>query len=389
MLFDDDLDEEYEERAAGSSAPAIPREHLLPPRESVLCLGHEDVEADLLQQVENNRVPHAMILAGPEGIGKATFAYRFARYMLAHGAAGGGDQGGGLFGEALPAVAPVTMDLPANHPDLRKVIAGAHPDLLTVERQFDDKRGRFKGSLDVEQVRRIPPFMRMTAAQGGWRVVIVDDADTMTRSAQNAILKILEEPPPQALLLLVTHRPGLMLPTIRSRCRMVHFNAPRADIFARLLRNDHPDLTTADIDTLYAIAGGSVGQGLRLVNEGGLEAIGKVMMLLRDWPRWDWPQIHMLADAMSRPGQENSLQSFQEVLQWVVDSILRAKARGVSLTGLLDNDGLNRMLADSSLAQWTERRDALYAHFQTADHASLSRKHLVAGAFWALAGATG
>jgi DNA polymerase-3 subunit delta' len=333
-------------------------------------------------------VPHAMIFAGPEGIGKATFAYRMARYMLSRGTQDTEPQGAGLFGEALPAAPLTTMDLPTDHPDVRKVISGAHPDLLSVERQFDEKRGRYKGSLDVEQVRRIPPFMRMTAAQGGWRVVIVDDADTMTRSAQNAILKILEEPPPHALLMLVTHRPGLMLPTIRSRSRVINFTPPEPAIFTRLLRTDHPDLTTSDIDTLYAITGGSVGQALRLVNEGGLEAISKVMMLLCGWPQWDWPQIHSLAEAMSRPGQEDSQQAFQDVMQWVIDSMLRAKARNAALTGPLAMDQLQAMLAHYDLGQWMAIRDTLYAHFETATYASLDRRHAVMGAFWAWSAAS-
>lgn len=382
MLFDDfeDEDKDDELRAA---APVERRESLAPPRESLLCLGHDDVEKSLLAQVAQDRLPHAIVFAGPEGIGKATFAYRFARYILAHGPGGNeADAGPGLFGEALPpAVAPENMGLPADHPDVRKVAAGAHPDLLTVERQFDEKRGRFKGILDVEQARRIPPFMSRTAAQGGWRVVIVDDADTMNRNAQNAILKILEEPPARALLILIAHRPGMLIPTIRSRSRIVNFQAPTPELFARLLRADHPDLTTRELDTLYAIAGGSVGQGTRLLAEGGLEAVDKVMGLFHGWPQWDWPQIHMLADVMSRPGQEDSLQSFQDVMMWTVQSLLRARARGTALAGPLANDALQRMLAHYSLPQWLEITDALRAHFDTATHANLDRRHTVMGAF--------
>ncbi|MBU0800803.1 MAG: DNA polymerase III subunit delta' [Alphaproteobacteria bacterium] len=385
MLFDDFEDEDEDDKPA---AAIERRAGLAVPRLSSLCLGHEKVEGDLLTQIEQGRVPHAMIFAGTEGIGKATFAYRMARYMLSRGSADTEDAGPGLFGEPLPAAKVESMSLSVDHPDVRKVASGAHPDLLTVERQFDEKRGRFKGALDVEQVRRIPPFMRMTAAQGGWRVVVVDDADTMTRSAQNAILKVLEEPPPHALLMLITHRPGLMLPTIRSRSRMVHFEPPTPEIFARLLRADHPDLATRDIDTLYAIAGGSVGQGLRLLAEGGLEAVDKIMGLLHGWPQWDWPQIHMLADVMSRPGQDDSLQSFQDVWLWIIDSMLRAKARGQgALPGPLANDAVSRMLGHYSLPQWMAIRDALHSHFDTANHASLDRRHTVMGTFWAFAAA--
>lgn len=385
MLFDDFEDEPDTDDDV--SATAIERrEGLEPPRLSHLCLGHEAVEAALLPQIEQNRVPHALIFAGPEGIGKATFAFRLARFMFSRGIPDA-DAGAGLFGESLAPPPVTSLSIPTDHPDFRKVASGGHPDLLTVERQYDEKRGRYKGSLDVEQVRRIPPFMRMTAGQGGWRIVIVDDADTMTRSAQNAILKILEEPPAHALLILVAHRPGLMLPTIRSRSRLITFEILDRDNFARILRQDHPALSDRDIDTLHAISGGSAGQGLRLVTEGGLEAVDKVMGLLHDWPQWNWPQIHMLADIMSKPGQEDSLQAFQDVLSWIIDSLLRTKARGTPLTGPLGSEALNRILAHYSLAEWLAIADALKTHFKTATEGNLDRRHLVLGAFSAFTNA--
>ena len=389
MLFDDpDGERDDDDRdAAAPPGETARREGLQPPRQSVLCLGHENVENDILPQIDGGRIPHAMIFAGPEGIGKSTFAFRLARYLFSRGTPG--DDAGGLFGEMLPAVpAAGDMNLPPDHPDFRKVASGGHPDLLTVERQFDEKRGRFKGILDVEQVRRIPPFMRMTAAQGGWRIVIVDDADTMNRAAQNAILKILEEPPPNALLLLIAHNPGQLIPTIRSRCRMVAFEPLDTAVFTRILRENHPALSDKEITTLHAIAGGSAGQGLRLVTEGGLEAVDKVMGLLHGWPSWDWPQIHLMADVISKPGQDDSLQAFQDVLLWIVRSLLQAKARGQALTGpLAGNDALQRMLAHYSLAQFLAVSDAVHDHFATAEHANLDRRHTVMGAFSALSGA--
>lgn len=378
MLFDDFEDDETEEK----QSPAVERrEGLVSPRESSLCLGHEKIEHDLLALIEQNRLPHALIFAGPEGIGKSTFAFRLARFLLARGPIGGADAGPGLFGDALPVAKATDMAVAADHPDFRKVASGAHPDMLVVERQFDEKKQKFKGVVDVEQVRRIAPFMTRTAAQGGWRIVIVDDADTMNRNAANALLKILEEPPANALLILIAHRPGALLPTIRSRSRFIAFDPPPLDIFTRLLRADHPDLTTADIATLHAIAEGSPGQGIRLLAEGGLESVHKVMTLLHSWPQWDWPQIHTQAEAMARAGQDENLQSFRDVMLWIVQSLLRAKARGAALTCPLDNEALKRMLAHYSLPQWMAIADALQAHFDTAQFANLDRRHAVMGAF--------
>lgn len=387
MLFDDFEEEQDDDKE--SASPAEIREGLQLPRLSTLCLGHEMIEAALMPQIASGRVPHAMIFAGPEGIGKATFAYRLARYMLARGTGGDdADAGGGLFGEMLPPPPPATtLDIPADNLDFQRIAAASHSDMLVVERQYDEDKQRYKGAVDVDSVRRIAPFMGLKASQGGWRVVIVDDADTMTEEAQNAILKILEEPPAKALLILVTHRPGRLLPTIRSRCRFIRFEAPQMADFSRLMRENHPDLTTRELETLYGITEGSVGRSLRLCGEGGLEAVTNVVGLMHDWPTWNWTQIHTLAEVMSKPGQDDTLDAFRQVMQWLADSLLQAKARGAALTGPLDNEVLNRMLAHHSLAQWLEMADGLRAHFETAQRANLDRRHAVMGAFSVLSAA--
>ena len=163
------------------------------PREATDLIGHMAVDAMLQGLVNGGAMPHAVIFAGSAGIGKATAAFRLARLLLAR---------------------PGAADDVA-----RKVASGGHPDLLVVERPHDDRKDRRRDAVDIDSIRRIAPFMHMTASQdGGWRVAIVDDADTMTTQAQNAILKILEEPPSRAVLILVCHRIGGLIPTIRSRC---------------------------------------------------------------------------------------------------------------------------------------------------------------------------
>lgn len=324
MSMFDDFDED-DLADEGSVTPASSSGGLQPPRLMPETLGHNDIEAQLLELINSKHLPHALIFAGSEGIGKATFAYRLARYLLKHGK--NEEEGGGLFGEPLPAAKAENLNVDMNDQVCRMISAAGHPDLLTVEREFDEKKGRFKGSVGIEPVRRIAPFMHMTASFNGWRIAIVDDADTMTNEAQNAILKILEEPPAQALLILVCHRPGMMIPTIRSRCRVIHFQPLALDVFSNLLRRLEPGLRDSDLATLYAITGGSAGQGIRLIEEGGLEVIYKVSALLNQWPQWDWPQIHGLADNLSKPGQEDSYQSFVEVLLWSIESLVRARAR--------------------------------------------------------------
>jgi len=373
--FDDDLIDELE------GEPAATANHLVPPRQMTDCIGHSAVEEKLLGLIDSGKMPHALIFSGQNGIGKATLAFRLARYLFKHGVESGQSGDGGLFGDDLPKETHDNLSIDPADPVFSQVASGGHADLLVIERLFDEKKNRYKGSVEVDEVRKITPFMRKTASQGGWRIVIVDDADTMNRNAQNAILKILEEPPANALLVLVCHRLGTMIPTIRSRCRVIDFQPLSADDFGTLIKRDHGNLPQSDIDAVYAIAGGSVGRALQIIEEGGLEAVSKVMGLLHSWPEWQWSQIHVLADGMSRPGQENSLQAFQDVMLWVVESLLRAQARGIAPPRALDNEVTQKLLAHFSLHDWIEIASQLKEHFDTVQHANLDKRHAVLGAF--------
>ena len=225
------------------------------PRAQADLIGHETAEAALLAAWNSGRLPHAWLMTGPRGIGKATLAYRFARFVLAGG--DGRSAGGGLFG-AEPTSGGLALS-----PDssvFRRVAAGSHPDLLIVEKGVDPKSGREKSAIGVEDARAIAGFLALTPAEGGWRVVVVDSADEMTRNAANAILKTLEEPPPRSLLLLVCHAPGRIPSTIRSRCRRLALPPLAEDAVTRLLAGFLPE---ADDETRAALARmgeGSVGQ---------------------------------------------------------------------------------------------------------------------------------
>ncbi len=377
MLFDeidDDIDSDGE---AAALADAEAGGGLLPPREMTTCTGQSALEQALLTMAQGERMPHALIFAGPEGVGKATMAFRLARYLFKHGHTDK-NAGGGLFGEALPEEKPTSLSIPADDTVFRQVAAGGHPDLMTIERARDEKTGKIKSGVAVDSVRKVAPFMRMTASQGGWRIAIIDDADTMNRNAQNALLKILEEPPKNALLILVTHRIGALIPTIRSRCHVVHIPPLSREDFAMLIRAEHPATNAADIDTLYAITAGSAGQGLKIAEEGGLEALDQVVHMLESAAP-DWPAIHKLADKLARAGAENAYRAFCDVLLWSNESLLRAKACETPPPEALMP--LTPMLARYSLEEWIKICETLRDHFETFNRANLDKRQAVLGAF--------
>ena len=179
------------------------------PRATAVLFGHADAEAALLAAYRSGRVPHAFLIAGPKGIGKATLAYRMARFVLAHPDPA-----------AREVQAATSLAVDAEHPVARRIAAQAQPDLLILERTLNDK-GVLRKQIAVEDVRRTVAFFGSTAGEGGWRIAIVDAVDELNRSGANALLKVLEEPPQRALLLLVSHSAARVPPTLRSRCRIL------------------------------------------------------------------------------------------------------------------------------------------------------------------------
>ena len=205
------------------------------PRANPDLIGHEGAERELRRLDEIGRLPHAILLSGPRGIGKATLAFRLARFLLATG-------------EERNAVAEGGLAIDPESGVFRRVAAGGHADLLTVERAYDARRRRLRGEIVVEDAREITGFFRLTAAEEGWRIVIVDGAEEMNRSAANALLKVLEEPPRRALLLLISHSPGRLLPTIRSRCRRFALAALGDPAVMLLLRRYRPELAEPEAE---------------------------------------------------------------------------------------------------------------------------------------------
>lgn len=276
---------------------------MIPPRANPELFGHAAAEAALAAAMASGRMHHAWLITGPEGIGKATLAYRFARRLFAGPSPDG------------------SLALDPAHPAFKRVAAGSHADLLVVERAVDEKTKRRRAEIVVDDARAIGHFLHLTAAEGGWRVVIVDGADVMNRNAANALLKMLEEPPPRAILLLLAASPGRLLATIRSRCRRLALDRLADALVERLLREAMPDLQ--DVAGVVALAGGSIGRALALAEGDGLacaklaeEALGGVPAL----------RAHSLADAVLK--LEDGFALFMTLLRARLAERVAARARG-------------------------------------------------------------
>jgi len=336
-------------------------------------LGQADAETSFLSAFNSGKLPHAWLICGPNGIGKATLAHRIARFVLTQG--GPIDDGPGLFGDALPSTDPTSLATDLENPVCRRIIAGSHSDFLHIQRSEDEKTGKLRKEITVNEVRAVGSFLSMTPAEGGWRVVVIDSADEMNTNAANAVLKVLEEPPKRALLLLVSHNPGRLLPTTRSRCRRLVLKPLAERTIADLLAEYDPEILPQDATELAQIADGSIGRALDLADEGGLEVYREINGILETLPQLDIPRLHKLGDKLAR---DNTGQLFERACElinrWLVD-VIRGSATG------------GQQSAITSLDPWIEVWENTGRLFQQTKGLNLDRKQVILNTFLSIEGA--
>src|SRR3954454_12397546 len=280
------------------------------PRETGALFGHREAELALLNAYRSGRIPHAWLIGGPQGIGKATLAYRMGRVVLAHpdplASRGQGAE---------------KLQLDPSHPVARHVAAGAHGGLLTLERTLNDK-GVMRTVITVDETRETISFFGSTAAVEGWRVCVVDAVDELNANAANALLKILEEPPQQSLFLLVSHAPARVLATIKSRCRRLSLRALSTDDVMHAAA-EATGMDAADPALREAAAGseGSVSRTLMLLGGDGLQLQSRTAALLASLPRIDPGELHALGDALGTSDRVALASFLDSIERWVAERL--------------------------------------------------------------------
>jgi DNA polymerase-3 subunit delta' len=329
------------------------------PRETHVLFGQSAVETTLLNAYRSGRIPHAFLIVGPKGIGKATLAYRMARFVMAHP------------DPAAPEVQKASsLAVSENDPVARRIAAQGQPDLLIIERVVNDK-GVLHKLIRVEDVRETVPFFGSTAREGGWRIAIVDAVDELNASGANALLKVLEEPPERALLLLVSHSASRVLPTIRSRCRILTLRPLEpADLGAAIAAATGRN--AADPETVQAVAAadGSVARALAMLDGDALELRQHASAMLDRLPATDTKALHALGEAIAGTDAAPLSAFLDTVNDW--------------LSAQLDQEqgGIARL---NRLAEASER---INEAVRDAETYNLERKPLVFSVFGLLAEAT-
>jgi DNA polymerase III subunit delta' len=284
------------------------------PRLTRRLLGQDAAEQRLVAAYLSGRLHHAWLLAGPRGIGKATLAYRFARFLFSHP------------DPAAFSAPPHNLDVAPKHPAVALVTARSHPDLLVVQRAFDPKIERLKSAISVEVSREASHFFSLSPAMGGWRVCIVDAADDLNGEAANALLKILEEPPARSVFVIVAHAPGRLLATIRSRCIKLDLKplATSAVIEALVELGAGRDSSSDEIAAIAALAQGSPGRALALIGSQGARLFLKFQELASQPPPFARSGLIEIASHLKRVDAAEDFPVFSDLMcDWIAATARR------------------------------------------------------------------
>jgi DNA polymerase III subunit delta' len=310
--------------------------------------GHDEALEFLAQTYRSGKSHHAILIEGPEGIGKATLAFRFANHVLSH---------------ADPKSAPETIGPPdPGSLAYRQIVAGASHNLLHLTRPYDEKAGRLKQAITIEEVRKAGKFFAQTSGSDNWRIVIVDTADDLNRNAANAILKILEEPPKRAMFLVLSHSPGKLLPTIRSRCLPLKLRPLSGDDLQLALSGLGFEIAAEHREQLVRQSGGSVAEALKLVNYGGLDILAAFDEVLLAKNADQRRALHKLADALSARGSDTIFNFFvANLFRRIEDDARNAALRGAlaQAEGLASLSSTLREKVDTAIAYNLDRKQTI------------------------------
>ncbi|GGO30528.1 DNA polymerase III subunit delta' [Gemmobacter aquaticus] len=287
------------------------------PRETAHLFGHEAAQAEFLASYTAGRLHHGWMITGPRGLGKATLAWRLARFLLATPA-----DDGGMF--APPP--PTSLDIPDDHPVARRLAALSEPRLYLLRRGLNDKDTQPSQEILVKEVRKLKEYFALSAADGGRRVAIVDSADELNTNAANALLKLLEEPPAGVTFFLIAHQPSALLPTIRSRCRELRLSALHPHEMAAALAQAGTEVT--DPQAMAELAGGSVGEAIRIAQLDGLELYGDLIGLFAELPRMDRRKLLAISEMGAGKGNEARFDLAVTLLDLALARLARAGTLG-------------------------------------------------------------
>lgn len=292
------------------------------PAQTIRIFGQEAAENEFLDVFAASRLHHGWLISGPRGVGKATLAWQITKFLLA---TPNHNQDVGLFGD--PPKSSQTLQISSDHPVSRRILAGSEPGVFPLRPAYDEKRKRHKQMITIDEVRKLKSFFGLSSTEAGRRIVIVDCAEDMNPSAANALLKILEEPPKNAFLFLISHQPARLLPTIRSRCRELRLSRLNKPSMVQALEAADIHFDTSQQDALTKLSGGSIGEAVRILNMQGLPLYQSIIDIFGSLPRLDNKKVHALADKFSGRGTSPEFELFISLFEIALNRLALNGAR--------------------------------------------------------------
>jgi DNA polymerase-3 subunit delta' len=343
-----------------NSIPTIPH-----PKSTDIFIGHEAAVATLTKIINSEKLPQSWLFSGPKGIGKATLAYRFTRALLAN-------LGANMFGEK-------ELEVPRSHAVFSKIIAGSHSDLLVIEPDSESASKEIK----VDDIRKINDFLRLTASQTKYRIVIIDSADDMNTNAANALLKLLEEPPSNALFLLISHAPGKLLPTIKSRCRNLRMSPLSPLHAASVLNYAAPDIPQNEANLLTRLSDGSAGIAAELYYNDGIAIYNAITEILLTAPRINAAKVQGLSNLVTKKDDKAAWDTMVYLLDGLLVRIIRSNvvANNDFETNNIEIQLKNKLIVEKSLEELIKTWDKFKSLVADTDRINLDKKAVIISIF--------
>ncbi len=301
---------------------------IITPRSSQFFIGNTGAEETITEALTSGKLHHAWLINGPKGVGKATLAYRIARFILSGGVEKDAGGGTNLFGEPEP----VSLSIDENSETFQQIVQGSHPDLLVLETNEEETE------IKVDDVRKINSFMRMTSANSGWKVVIVDEVDDMNRNDANAILKILEEPPAKSILLMISHSPGKLLPTIRSRCTHLKLKPLSDEDVMKVLEKTFKNIDREEAEFAVKVADGSPGTAADLYINQSMEVYKDLVNILKSLPAINSAAALKFSEWVAAKNAEAEWRTGNYLLQLLLSRVIKSLSSNENLEELVEEE---------------------------------------------------
>ena len=327
----------------------------------------------------SGKMPHALLLSGPKGIGKATLAYHFARYVLSQ-------KKNPVSSLQFSGVEKSALNVESDETVFSLVSARSHVDLYILEKGISGRTGRKKQEITVDDARKLKQFFSLTAVSSLWRVAIIDAADEMNHSAANAILKALEEPPKRTILILISHSHDLKLETISSRCQRHSLHPLSLNDFNSVISSFGEELSQNDLDLLFHLSDGRPGIGSLILENDAIDLYRGLVELLTQAPSIDYSKVHLLADQLSSRGAEEKFDlAMQLLLKWV-SSCIKSKFIPEERTEIVRGEfsAAKRMISINKIDEWVRLWEEINHKCSEISRLNLDRKQVFLSTFSAI-----